>query len=389
MDNIKNLHSLLPVVGLTCVAFIFNTSEFIPIGLLTDISSDFGITEAHAGMIISVYAWVVMLLSLPLMMLVSKMEMRKLMLGTIVLFVLSQIASSLSAGYAMLMASRIGVACTHAVFWSIVSPMAVRIVDEKHRALALSMIVTGTSVAMIFGLPLGRVIGLHIGWRMTFLCVGIFAFIMFLCLLKLLPKVPSRGKVGLHQLPGVFREPMLNKLFFLSLLVATAYYTAYSYIEPFMKQVAAVGDSWITFILMLFGGAGIVGSLSFSRCYEGHPRRFLSLVILGIVVSLWLLLPSAHHMWLIMGVCLLWGAAVTAFNVAMQSEIINHAPSVATSVAMSVFSGIFNLGIGMGTLAGGMVCTHFSIDYIGVAGGVLALLAFAYWQTRVSHGVGQ
>lgn len=389
MDHIKNLHSLLPVVGLTCVAFIFNTSEFIPIGLLTDIASDFNITEAHAGMIISVYAWVVMLLSLPLMMLVSKMEMRKLMLGTIVLFVLSQILSSLSASYAMLMASRIGVACTHAVFWSIVSPMAVRIVDEKHRALALSMIVTGTSVAMIFGLPLGRIIGLHIGWRMTFLCVGIFAFIMFLCLLNLLPKIPSRGKVGLHQLPEVFRKPMLNKLFFLSLLVATAYYTAYSYIEPFMKQVAEVGDSWITFILMLFGGAGIAGSLSFSRCYENHPRRFLSLVILGIAVCLWLLLPSAHHMWLIMGVCLLWGAAVTAFNVAMQAEIINHAPSVTTSVAMSIFSGIFNLGIGLGTLAGGMVFTHFSIDYIGVAGGVLALLAFAYWQTCVSHGMGQ
>lgn len=389
MSDHMDLQRWLPLVGLTCVAFIFNTSEFIPIGLLTDIAADFGITEARAGMIISVYAWVVMLLSLPLMMLVSKMEMRKLMLGTLALFVLFQVLSSLSSGYAMLMLSRIGVACTHAVFWSIVSPMAVRIVDDRHRALALSMIVTGTSVAMIFGLPLGRVIGLHIGWRMTFLCVGAFAFVMFLCLLCVLPKVPSRGKVGFHQLPGVFRAPVLMQLFILSLMVATAYYTAYSYIEPFMKQVAQVSDSWITFILMLFGGAGIAGSISFSKCYEGHPRRFLSVVLLGIAVCLLVLLPSARHLGLIMGVCILWGAAVTAFNVAMQAEIINHAPAVATSVAMSVFSGIFNLGIGVGTWMGGVVCTHLSISCVGLAGGVLALLAFAYWQTGVARRLGR
>ena len=63
--------SWLALLGLSASAFIFNTSEFIPIGLLTHIASDFSITEAHAGMLISVYAWVVMLLSLPLMILVS------------------------------------------------------------------------------------------------------------------------------------------------------------------------------------------------------------------------------------------------------------------------------------------------------------------------------
>ena len=85
----------LPLVGLTCAAFVFNTSEFIPIALLTDIASDFHTTEAHAGMLISVYAWMVMLLSLPLMLLVSKINLRKLMLWVVVGFVLFQVLSSL------------------------------------------------------------------------------------------------------------------------------------------------------------------------------------------------------------------------------------------------------------------------------------------------------
>ena len=66
-----------PVIGLTLSAFIFNTSEFIPIGLLSDIARDFHITESQAGMIITVYAWIVTVLSLPLMLLASKIEFKK------------------------------------------------------------------------------------------------------------------------------------------------------------------------------------------------------------------------------------------------------------------------------------------------------------------------
>ncbi len=73
----------MALVGLTCAAFIFNTSEFIPIGLLTDIANDFLTTEAQAGMIISIYAFVVMLLSLPLMIVVSRFEMKKLLSSVI------------------------------------------------------------------------------------------------------------------------------------------------------------------------------------------------------------------------------------------------------------------------------------------------------------------
>ena len=77
------LKAWLPLIGMTVSAFIFNTSEFMPIGLLSDIAANFGITESHAGLLISVYSWVVTLLSLPLMLLVSKMSYRKLLLGTI------------------------------------------------------------------------------------------------------------------------------------------------------------------------------------------------------------------------------------------------------------------------------------------------------------------
>lgn len=144
----------LPLIALACSTFIFNTSEFIPIGLLSDIASDFAVTESKAGMLITVYAWIVAAASLPLMLMVSGVESKRLMLGITGLFVISNIGSALSSGYYMLMFSRIGVACAHAVFWSIVTPLAVRIAPNGKGSAALSIIVAGSSIAMIAGLPL-------------------------------------------------------------------------------------------------------------------------------------------------------------------------------------------------------------------------------------------
>ena len=184
-DTGMKLDQILSLLSLTFAAFIFNTSEFIPIGLLTDIRNDFGLTEQSVGMLISIYAWAVMLLSLPLMLMVSKLEMKRLMLGLLTFFTIFQVTSFLSTSFTMLVLSRVGVACTHAIFWSIVSPMAVRIVPDRFRSVALSMVVTGSSVAMILGMPLGRIIGLHVGWRMTFLSIGAFSaltlLLNFLC----------------------------------------------------------------------------------------------------------------------------------------------------------------------------------------------------------------
>ena len=142
----------------------------MPIGLLTDISNEFHMTEAQAGVMITAYSWTVTLLSLPLMLLVCRIQPKKLLLGTLSVFAVCQVLSVISSGFTFLVLSRIGVACAHSIFWAIASPVAVRVVAKEHQSKALSAIITGTSIAMVIGMPLGRMIGLQIGWRMTFLC---------------------------------------------------------------------------------------------------------------------------------------------------------------------------------------------------------------------------
>lgn len=373
----------LPLAGLTFSAFIFNTSEFMPIGLLTDIATDLGITEARAGMLISIYAWVVALLSLPLMLLVCKMEYRKLLLSITALFVASHVFSAFSTDFTTLLLSRMGVACSHSIFWSIASPLAVRTVPERHKSVALGMIVTGSSVAMIVGLPLGRVIGLHVGWRMAFLSVAVVSFIILLYLCLVFPKVRNRNSFSLKKMPVLLNNKVLVGIYLFTVLMATAHYTAYSYIEPFLAQTAKLPENEVTLTLTVFGVAGIAGSMLFSRYFERCQHAFITIVVSGVAVLLMLLQVSSLSMYTIMAICALWGTAITAFNVAFQAEIIRFAPQEATSVAMSIFSGIFNLGIGCGALLGGTICTYSSISYIGYAGGAIAALAVLYYVSRL------
>lgn len=285
------LRNWLPIIGLACTAFVFNTSEFVPIGLLTDIGHDFHMSAADTGMLISVYAWVVMIMSLPLMICVSRMEMRRLMLWVVGSFAFFQLLSFFSNSFGMLMASRIGVAFSHSVFWSILSPMAARIVSERFRSVALSLVASGSAIAMVFGMPIGRMIGLALGWRMTFFTISITAVVTFIYLYVTLPVLPSRGKFSVKKLPQLFAIRPLTGIFLLTAFFATAYYTTYSYIEPFLKEQVGMNNTLVTASLMLFGMAGILGSVAFSRYYTRNRYAFNTCCFIVIGTCIAMLLP--------------------------------------------------------------------------------------------------
>lgn len=367
----------LPLIGMTLAAFIFNTSEFMPIGLLTSIATAFSISESQAGIMITAYSWAVMILSVPLMIAVSKVSFKPMLLVTLAVFAIGQILSGIAPTFLILIIARLIVASAHAIFWSVASVIAVKLVDEQHRDFAMSMIVTGTSIAMIFGLPLGRIVGLYLGWRMTFILVGIIAFALFAFQSIVFPTLDKPEPFKVNQLPLLFKNKSLVSIFVVSFLFATAYYTAYSYIEPFMSSIAKLSDTWITLSLSMFGVAGILGSVLFSKFYSKNRVGFLRLMTLNIALVLLLLKPSTVSLIPLLCVCAYWGLTATAFNVAAQSEIILHA-GPAGSVAMAFFSGIFNLGIGTGSFIGGKVVDLINLGSIGYIGAGIGLLAGIY-----------
>ncbi|HHI9633422.1 TPA: sugar transporter [Salmonella enterica subsp. enterica serovar Infantis] len=367
----------LQVVTLAIAAFIFNTTEFVPVGLLSDIAESFHMQTAQVGIMLTIYAWVVAVMSLPFMLLTSQMERRKLLICLFVLFIASHVLSFLAWNFTVLVISRIGIAFAHAIFWSITASLAIRLAPAGKRAQALSLIATGTALAMVLGLPIGRVVGQYFGWRTTFFAIGMGALITLLCLIKLLPKLPSEHSGSLKSLPLLFRRPALMSLYVLTVVVVTAHYTAYSYIEPFVQNVAGLSANFATVLLLILGGAGIIGSLVFGKLGNRHASSLVSIAIALLVVCLLLLLPAADSEAHLAILSIFWGIAIMVIGLGMQVKVLALAPD-ATDVAMALFSGIFNIGIGAGALVGNQVSLHWSMSAIGYIGAIPACAALVW-----------
>ncbi|MDO4998264.1 MAG: sugar transporter [Neisseria sp.] len=373
-EKVSESRAWLGVLALAFGAFVFNTTEFIPIALLSDIGSSFALSSTETGIMITVYAWIVALMSLPLMLLTRQMERRRLLLLLFAVFVAGHIVSVAANNFALLLAGRVLIALTHAVFWSITAALAIRIAPVGKGNKALSLLSLGSVSAMVLGLPLGRLLGGMYGWRITFAAIAVLALLIALVLAKTLPRLPSVNSGSLASLPVLLRNQTLLKLYAFTVLLVTAHFAAYSYIEPFVREVAQFSAHQITILLTLYGVAGFAGPYLFGRFFEQHGKSVFLLAVLTIMLAMLTLQPLSLSVWAIYAINIAWGAAFMAICLAMVARVLRLAAN-ATDVANAIYSALFNVGIGGGALLGHYAVLVLGLAALGWFGGVLAAIA--------------
>ncbi|TCP89771.1 DHA1 family L-arabinose/isopropyl-beta-D-thiogalactopyranoside export protein-like MFS transporter [Cricetibacter osteomyelitidis] len=375
-----NRIAFMRVIVFAFSAFIFNTTEFIPVAILSDIAQGFDMPVSQVGLMITVYAWIVSLMSLPFMLLTAKLERRSLLIKLFILFIASHILSAVAWNFWVLLLARAGVAMAHAIFWSITASLVVRVAPRDKKSQALGLLAMGTALAMVLGLPLGRIIGQLLGWRMTFGLIGIMAFVVMIFIFRLLPNLPAKNTGSLSSIPTLMKRPLLMGLYALTIVMVSAHFTAYSYVEPFAISVSKMTATQGTALLLVFGVSGVVASLLFNRFHRLGPNKFLMLMMLHLLVGLALLLPLSDNIVAMFLLIFVWGIGISGIGLVFQLRVLQYAPD-ATDVAMSIFSGIYNIGIGGGALIGNLVMHNLGITNVGYVGGGLAavgIIMFLY-----------
>jgi len=229
---------LLVIAGAT---FVCVSSEFLPTGILPDIAAGVGVTEAQAGLLISVFAFTVALTTIPLTRLTHRFPRKWLMVATLGGFAVTNVICAIAPDYWTLFAGRVLGGLAHGVFWAVTAPYAARLVKPSQVVRAASITTAGATLAFILGIPMGAAIGHAVGWRLSFVVMAGLIVLFALLVVLFLPPVEHRVtlRTGEIALPAR-RDPTLRIVIVICAIVALAALgqnTMSTYIVPWLIAV--------------------------------------------------------------------------------------------------------------------------------------------------------
>jgi MFS transporter, DHA1 family, inner membrane transport protein len=349
----------LALYALTAGAFGIGVTEFVIMGLLLEVSDDFGVSIAAAGLLISGYALGVVVGAPVLTVLTGRWPRKSILLALMAIFVAGNAACALSPSYNFLMAARVLTALAHGTFFGVGSVVATRLVPETRKASAIAVMFTGLTVANILGVPLGTWIGQHLGWRATFGGVTLIGLIAFAVIAVLVPKDSGTPEAGdwRADVAAILHAPVLLGLV-TTVLGYAGVFGVFTYIAPMLTRISGFQEAAVSPILLVFGGGLVAGNLIGGRLADRHLRATMFGTLAALALVLAAMAPGLHSPWAAVLLTGLLGAAGFATVAPLQMWVLSKAQGVGQSLASSFNIAAFNLGNAIGAWTGGFVIDH-------------------------------
>ena len=356
--------------------FLMGTSEFLVAGLLPQVARDYHVGVAEAGLSITTFA-VGMVLGAPTIVLLTLRRSRRFMLtAALVVFAFGHVAVALSSVFPLMLGARFVTALATSAFWGIASLVAADVAGAGLRARALSITISGATLANVAGVPLGSLIGQHAGWRVPFWLLAAVALLVAIAINRLVPGSPPD-----HQPPTLRRELGALRSGRMWLALATCacvtggVLSIYSYVAPLITERAHLSQSVVPLALVMFGVVAVCGTLIAGRVGDRYPHTativgasvtLTTVILLGIFSSI----PVA--MLALFAFLGLTGLALNPILVSLAQRYGSSGPTLASALTPSCFNFGTALGTGITAAALGVVGPIAPV-LIGAAGGALVL----------------
>ena len=364
-------HPWWAVSAVGLATFAVDTTEMLPVALLTPIAVDVGSYTGPAGLMISLPALLAALFAPLVVIVAGGIDRRRILCALLGLLMVANIASALAPGIAWLLAARVLVGFCMGGIWAIAGGLAARLVQAHRIGLATSIIFGGVAAASVLGVPLGALIGDALGWRFAFAAMALFSAAILLLHLAVLPALPVAASVRLAQFVQLLGHRGLQRGLCLTLLLVAGHFIAFTYVRPLLTLQSGVDPAWIGALLFAYGMAGIAGNFIAGPLAARHPRGVLLAIACGLLLTplLFLWLGSTPTGGVV--VLLLWGLAYGGVSVGLMSWMMRAAPH-AMEIATALYVGVFNVGIALGAWGGGRF-----LDGIGLHANLWVAAVFA------------
>ncbi|MBH1737008.1 MFS transporter [Stenotrophomonas maltophilia] len=356
-------------VGLATFSVV--TTEMLPVGLLTPIAGDLGASTGTAGLMISLPALLAAVFAPLAVIAAGGIDRRRILCALLGLLLVANLASALAPGIGWLLAARVLVGFCMGGIWTIAGGLAARLVPAQRIGLATSIIFGGVAAASVLGVPLGALIGDALGWRSAFVAMTLFSAAVMLLHLRVVPALPVSTSVRPRQFVQQLGQRNLRRGLWLTGLLVSGHFIAFTYVRPLLTSVSGVDASWIGALLFGYGLAGIAGNFIAGPLAARHPRGTLLAIASGLLLTPLLFLwvgnaPSAG-----IAVLLLWGLAYGGVSVGLMSWMMKAVPQ-AVEIATALYVAVFNIGIAMGAWGGGRL-----LDGVGLHANLWAAAVLA------------
>ena len=376
MDAIKSNKKAL--FALAIGGFGIGLTEFVIMGILTEVSGSLGITIPQAGHFIAAYALGVVVGAPLLTGLGSKLTPKKMLFLLMIWFTVFNTLSGLATGYTSLLFMRFLSGIPHGAFFGIGAVVATKLAKKGKGAQAISIMFSGLTVANVIGVPIGTYLGQQFSWSVSFYLVGFVGLLALGSIYLWMPKIEVDEKEEKVSVSKGLKNTELWALIALTTIGTGGFFAWYSYVAPLITDVAGLPNHFVGYAMMLAGLGMVVGNFLGAKMAELFSPLKAVIISLSVMCGILLLnMIIATNPYLLMVLTFVIGAISFTVATPIQMAIINTSKG-SEMLGSSMNQSAFNMGNASGAyLAGLPIAFGYGIIYSSLVGAILAFSGVA------------
>ncbi|MFJ2187068.1 MFS transporter [Kitasatospora sp. NPDC087861] len=343
-----------PIVAVALATFTVVSSEMMPVGLLTPISKTLAVSDGVTGLSLTITGILAAVLSPFVPALIGLRDRKGVLIAFLLLLSLANALTALAPNYPVLAVSRVLLGLAMGIVWGITAGLGPRLADGPRIALATTLIFSGVSIASVLGVPLGTYLAALLGWRSAFWTLALLGAVSAAVLARTLPALPVHERGRLDGIADALRNRGVAAGLAVTALVVLGHFTGYTYVRPVLELDAGLSSGAIAACLLVYGLAGVAGNFTLGPLAGRHPKTAVTTALAGVALAAALLPFLTGSLAAVLLALVVWGASYGGVSISTQTWVRTADPARIEASA-ALWAGVFNAGIALGSLAGGLV----------------------------------